>query len=689
MKRIAFSRYYLHNEAITEQRWNDSNGHRVPAATDNLCMKSAFYAAMEPPPKQQRLDEPRPHFQNGWSGDALNTGPFSQSTSHFNGSGISNPHGDLRVGRDINIISNHGAHSQPIDTRRALLESLKFDQIDTRRQTIKNAHPNTCQWFLQTEPYKQWDSRESSLQNKFLWIKGKPGAGKSTLMKFLHRHISKQISKDARNEVLLSFFFNARGQELEKSIDGLYRSLLKQLFDMKPALQSVLDSFSPGHVWTVESLTSVLEEALQDLENTPIICLIDALDECDEEQVRDMVSFLERLTFDHTSLHICFASRHYPHINVQTELSIVLEERKGHEEDITTYLKSALRIGHTDRAEKIHSRLQEKARGVFIWVTLVVSILNKDYGTGDVLELEDRIEELPGDLYSLFSDILTRNTQNRKELKLCIQWLLFGQYSLTPLELYTAILAGSTPEKLSKWRPDEFQEADAERYILDKSKGLTELTKSKRPTVQFIHESVLDFLGKGDGLIWLFPDLETNAIGDSHNALKACCVAYMSFVAEHLAAKSSKRLSPPPPIAEVNTMGRIWSPQPKRSDAPDRQSVIFEFLEYANSGILYHADRAEKYGSKQCDFLAKFPLSEWVRQNGVLEEIHKPWHTTKVSLLHILVESGHSALVRAYVNCVLGLDLSVTETLSSSHHETEKAESSCACNAGVEGNENV
>ena len=43
--------------------------------------------------------------------------------------------------------------------------------------------------------------------------------------------------------------------------------------------------------------------------------------------------------------------------------------------------------------------------------------------------------------------------------------------------------------------------------ILSSSKGLAEMTRSKNQTVQFIHESVRDFLLKGNGLSGLRPDL--------------------------------------------------------------------------------------------------------------------------------------------------------------------------------------
>lgn len=136
---------------------------------------------------------------------------------------------------------------------------------------------------------------------------------------------------------------------------------------------------------------------------------------------------------------------------------------------------------------------------------LVVEILNKEHDGGRIHALQQRLRDIPGDLHALFHDILTRDRHYRGELLLCIQWVLFAKQPLRPEQLYFAILSGIEPrEVLSKWNPDEVTAPDIKRFILRTSKGLTEVTKSKTPTVQFIHESVKDFLLKENGLkeIW-------------------------------------------------------------------------------------------------------------------------------------------------------------------------------------------
>ncbi|PNP50068.1 hypothetical protein FNYG_15983 [Fusarium nygamai] len=141
-----------------------------------------------------------------------------------------------------NPLPNARPHLQiDLGTRRQrLLESLEFDQIDSRKTTIKTAYSKTCSWFLKHHDYLEWlDSGKQSQHHGLLWIRGKPGAGKSIIMKFIYTKM-KRTDAPAR-ALTISFFFNARGGSLEKSVSGMYRSLLLQLLEGFPDLQLVLD----------------------------------------------------------------------------------------------------------------------------------------------------------------------------------------------------------------------------------------------------------------------------------------------------------------------------------------------------------------------------------------------------------------------------------------------------------------
>ena len=145
-----------------------------------------------------------------------------------------------------------------------------------------------------------------------------------------------QIKKLLRDATLLSFFFNARGTHLERSTIGLYRSLLVQL----------LEAFPNDPLWGIPSLThwhldekvkanremlkQLLVQVMQRLDQHNVIVIIDALDECDEDEVRDMIALFEELGEDAVSngrtFRVLFSSRHYPHITVQRSVQITLED---------------------------------------------------------------------------------------------------------------------------------------------------------------------------------------------------------------------------------------------------------------------------------------------------------------------------------------------------------------------------
>ena len=118
-----------------------------------------------------------------------------------------------------------------------------------------------------------------------------------------------------------------------------------------------------------------------------------------------------------------------------------------------------------------------------MWVVLVIGILNKEYDSSRMHALRRRLQEIPDGLHELFHDILTRNSNNRDDLALCLQWVLFARRPLKLEQLYFAILSGVEPEALSRWNSNETTIEDIKRYILNALKGLCEITKSENPTV--------------------------------------------------------------------------------------------------------------------------------------------------------------------------------------------------------------
>ncbi|KAL1608072.1 hypothetical protein SLS60_003011 [Paraconiothyrium brasiliense] len=554
------------------------------------------------------------------------------------------------------------------EDKQTLLESLNFEQLESRQRSIKEAHKKTCRWLLSTPEYKSWLApNEMDEHNGFLWIKGKPGAGKSTLMKFA----SEKTRERLRKVTIISYFFNARGDDLEKSTIGAYRSLLLQIIQNIPRLHIVLDTLnattetiSPAYSWSIATLKHLIRFAIQNLGSSSVICFIDALDECEENQVRDMVLFLEQVSeaiANRKSFRVCLASRHYPQISIERGLSLILEGHEGHEEDITSYLSNQLYIGHSKLAEAIRSEVHQKASGVFMWVVLVVGILNQEFQRGRIHALRRKLRELPKDLHTLFRDILTRDNNNIPELTLCLQWVLFATKPLSPQQLYHAILAGVEKE-LSPWDPKEISVDDICRFLLDCSKGLTETTGPKSAKrVQFIHESVRDFLLKDDGLSTIHSRQGTDLHGHSYEALKNCCIVSLEteLVQEDHVSQYSNDFrgdqTPPVDLLTRINMDSLWihqystnskSVQHRHSRREEINGTHWPFLEHAVRNVIFYANKAQASGVGQDAFLATFPLKVWIEciNNFEKHAIRRYDPASHLSLLYILAERNAAHL---------------------------------------------
>ena len=527
------------------------------------------------------------------------------------------------------------------DARQKLIDLLQFVQIDARLMTLKTAQAKTCKWFLRKPEYTDWMCVEKLQDHHgFLWIKGKPGAGKSILMKFLFSN-AKDSAKANPNTMVISFFFNARGDHLEKSTVGLYRSLLFQIFEKAPDLQGVLDGLGRNahcliqeYGWQIETLKEGLAKAVEGLGNRTLICFIDALDECNEGQVADMISFFEDIgehaADANTRLHICFSSRHYPTIVIQRGFEVTLENEQEHAADITRYIKSKLRLGNSKQAEALRSDIQEKSAGIFLWVALVIEILNKEYAGGRVSALRDRLRDIPPGLDELFEMILTRDGENMQELQLCIQWVLFAVRPLKPQELYFAVHFGAGQSIPISWDTDSISLDDIHRFVQSSSKGLAEVSKSKEPTVQFIHESVRDFLFK-DGKRKLWPTLAEQFVGRSHDILKNCCLAQID---------ASRNIN-------ILTEGQSKDSQALRGLRQAIQSE-YPFLEYATTNALVHSNQAQSVGVAQNDFVTVFPLQHWIKLSNLFEKFQARRYTNEASLLYILAERNLASLIEVH-----------------------------------------
>ncbi|KXJ87295.1 hypothetical protein Micbo1qcDRAFT_96457, partial [Microdochium bolleyi] len=472
--------------------------------------------------------------------------------------------------------------------------------IDSRYEDIAEPHDDTCEWIMQHPSYLDWlDPSRMFSHHGFFWIRGKAGVGKSTAMKYLFEATQEGAESD---HIVLSFFFHARGSELERSTTGMYRSILFQLLREVPQLQSVLESHeSPP--WSLNKLRSLLSKAVAMLQTRCLTLFIDALDECHEAEGLEMVRRFQREAktafANAVSLRICFSSRPYPVVDMRNGLQIVLNEQEGHALDLLRYVRSELSGWPVRLQQYLENAIMGKAQGVFLWAVLVLSLLSQDLRRGrvDDSRLAERLEQLTPGLSDLFKDIIHRDQRDLEDLKLCVQWILYSAMPLSPQDYYRAMMLGldsRSGKSPGPWNANAVTDEVLANFITSTSRGLVEATGSFEPKMQFIHQSVKDYFIEQSGMKELFRD-EAHDSASCHERLKYLCRSHYDLM------KSDKQLFSREHQRRFPVYQGDWRPT----------KIISEpFNEYACIGMLYHAERAA-LGFSQLLFVSTLDLAEW------------------------------------------------------------------------------
>ncbi|KAF5588636.1 hypothetical protein FPANT_6554 [Fusarium pseudoanthophilum] len=275
--------------------------------------------------------------------------------------------------------------------------------------------------------YDSWLSFNSWLKSddKLFYIQGKPGSGKSTLVKFVlnqdqTKDLIQQWSPDA---IIISYFFWKIGSEEQNSIKGLWCSLLYQrLQDQQHLILSTLQQFrhlslhSEYHDWSVKDLQAVWDYVVN-LDTRHICIFVDGLDE-----IRDKDGFSElaqsiQLISKLPKIKLCVSTR--PEAQIMRWLKatsaegILLEELTRF--DMLDFVQkrlsgpsSAIHIcwGHY---KSLSQGLVAKAQGVFLWLDLATRSIIEGIENHDSEDmLLSRLHELPGDLEKLYVDMWER-----------------------------------------------------------------------------------------------------------------------------------------------------------------------------------------------------------------------------------------------------------------------------------------
>ncbi|ORY10262.1 hypothetical protein BCR34DRAFT_602241 [Clohesyomyces aquaticus] len=420
----------------------------------------------------------------------------------------------------------------------AVLDSLTFDQMDFRHSSIHKAHERTYEGVFENKIVKWLRSRDL-----LYWVSGKPGSGKSTLMKYIvgnvHTPAHLRHAIKGQEPIIASYFFWVNGTPLQRSQEGLLQSLLYEIFRQSPesielALPKTWMSFnttirrgqSDRYMWKLSELLAVFHRLVSSAVTAARLCVfIDGLDEYggDHDDLVDTIRCLNDM-----QIKICVASRPW---NVFAEAYGQTLKRKLYMQDVNRpdielYVKDKLRdrilgqnaLDRTSDAETIMDEIAEKSQGVFLWVFLVVRSLKEGLRNHDRLsQLRARLDAFPNDLEAFFDHIFRSIDQNyRVQVAHMFQVALSSSQPLSPLVYWFQDEQEDDPgmafnmplERITDVQFDTRVEQTRIR-ITGRGKGLLEVNPSNSSTlnpskgskeaffesrVDFLHRTVKDFL---------------------------------------------------------------------------------------------------------------------------------------------------------------------------------------------------
>ena len=165
--------------------------------------------------------------------------------------------------------------------------------------------------------------------------------------------------------------------------------------------------------WHPWPLADVLYDFIGRKQPRKVEILIDAHDECNDDEVREVVRRFEgsiaAAMESGAALNVCWSSRYYPHINLQSPHGVELSLNVNNERNIVQYVHNAFPKEPDPSLNSLMTNVTLRASGVFLWAELVTRKLLKAIDQGrEVADLERILSSIPEKLDDLFAQYLRK-----------------------------------------------------------------------------------------------------------------------------------------------------------------------------------------------------------------------------------------------------------------------------------------
>ncbi|QYS94105.1 hypothetical protein H0G86_001456 [Trichoderma simmonsii] len=336
-------------------------------------------------------------------------------------------------------------------------------KIENKKDTLL---PEAYEWVLGTEQYTrftQWDGPLDHSSCQLLWIKGHAGTGKTMLLMGIIRSLEKQ--QDFRAPGISCFFCQGTDITLNSATAAL-RSLVWMLVVEQPNLMSHLRkkyTDSGAALFQDSNAFFALSEAflsmLDDPELSPVLFVVDALDECNREKpgLNELLDLISKSIKRSDKVKWLCSSR--PEIDVLYRLKNLTGSSPNNSENLVeldaqrlarpvdAYIDHKLtalrdRDGYDESIlAEISNEVRQRAMNTFLWVSLAFQHIEDVHGEYVVQD----IKAMPPGLLELYDHMMTRiesvrriKPQDCKKVLICTV-LAFRPVSLSELAALSGV----------------------------------------------------------------------------------------------------------------------------------------------------------------------------------------------------------------------------------------------------------
>ncbi|KAF4197557.1 hypothetical protein CNMCM8694_002459 [Aspergillus lentulus] len=443
---------------------------------------------------------------------------------------------------DTKVQLSERSRARQMDILKKLNMSPYRDQKDRNPDRI----PGTCQWFVNHTTFQDWQASQTS---QMLWVSANPGCGKSVLAKYL----ADSILKKGVTRTVGYFFFKDDFEE-QKSITNALCCVLHQLFSQNRDLltETLIERFEMNGRITnsFSELWNILISSAKEKHSGEIICLLDALDECEQHGWSQFTEALRRLYTDGTrhtfNLKFLITSRPYsrirrgfqpldipgqPIVHLSGESDVEMEKIS---QEIVIFIetrvkevKARLRLSE-DEQNLLLQNLTRVPNRTYLWVYLTLNLIeNKD--DIDKTGIIESTTNLPQSVDEAYEQILSRSTDSQKAKKLL--YIVVG--AARPLNLREMDLALALREGHRSYADLPLVPEDRFRETMQGLCGLfVTIVDSK---IYLLHQTAREFLlrdtlGKIPNAIERrFTWRHSLRLQESHSILAMICIQHLLF----------------------------------------------------------------------------------------------------------------------------------------------------------------